>query len=111
VCSLEEELEVIRAENEELEKLSSSEARRNRDLTREVESLRSNLSIEKGEVDNLMLKNQILQESNSRPTTPAKGTASPGSSIRYSFRRFYLLFSSSLAAICTLDLLITCQYV
>jgi hypothetical protein len=95
VSSLEEELEVIRAENEELEKLSSSEARRNRDLTREVDSLRSNLSIEKGEVDNLLLKNQILQESNSRPTTPAKGTVSPGSSNRYRFGRFRFLFSSS----------------
>lgn len=79
VSSLEDELQVIRAENEELEKLSSTESRRNRDLVREVDSLRSNLSIEKGEVDNLTLKNQILQESQSRPTTPSRAIASPGS--------------------------------
>lgn len=76
VTSLEEELSVLRDEIEGLEKQSSLENRKNKELLREIESLKSALTVEKGEVDNLTLRNEILATSQSRGNTPSKAPLS-----------------------------------
>ena len=73
VSSLEEELSVLRSEIDGLERQNSLENRKNKELLREIESLKSALTAEKGEVDNLTLRNEILAVSQSRGNTPSKG--------------------------------------
>ena len=88
IISMEEELSSLREDNDALEKQSSVESRKSKDLSREVESLQSKLSIETDEVRNLMLKNEILEgarsQSQSRTTTPSKNLTSPSSGGAYS---------------------------
>ena len=81
VSSLEEELSVLRSEIDGLEKQSSLENRKNKELLREIESLKSALTVEKGEVDNLTFRNEILLVSQSRGNTPSKSPAPAPASV------------------------------
>ena len=95
IVSMEEELSALRVDNDALEKQSSLESRKSKDLSREVESLKSKLSIETDEVRNLMLKNEILEgarsQSQSRTTTPSKNLPSPSSNGSHSLNKYVLL--------------------
>ena len=71
LSSLQEELNILRNENEEMVQIRITETRKNREMSRELELLKSAIKIEKEETDSILRSKAVsMHTGGSLPSTP-----------------------------------------
>ena len=72
---LQEELSIVKLENDEISTKALHDLRKLKELQRETEALRSSLKIEREEMENMLIQKKILSCAESRSSTPLKASS------------------------------------